>query len=117
MVQEGDWNIGSMNGRGEKLAELAEVLRKKVDVCFVQKVRYRRESTTIVVGRNDKFKLYWLSNDKDLSGVTVAKKWITEVTNVVRVSDRITVLKLIVGKRVPREVVKWVMKKLGNEEW
>ena len=53
-------------------------------------------------GKDTRYKLYWSGNDKGTAGVGVfvAEEWIEKVFEVQRVSDRIVLVKLIVGQRV-----------------
>ena len=53
----------------------------------------------MVKGKESKYKLYWSGNSKGTAGVGVflAEKWIEKVFEVRRVSDRIILIKLVVG--------------------
>ena len=59
-------------------------------------------SCRIIKGKDTRFKLYWSGNDKGTAGVGVfvAEEWIEKVFEVQRVSDRILLVKLIVGQCV-----------------
>ena len=48
------------------------------------------------------YKFYWMGCKEDLAGVgvMVAERWVDKVKDVVRVSERIIVIKLIVGMTV-----------------
>ena len=61
-----------------------------------------KESHEKIKGKDTRYKLYWLGNDKGTAGVGVfvAEEWIEKVFEVQRVSDRIILVKLIVGQRV-----------------
>ena len=63
----------------------------------VQETRYRGGNC-----RTFKGKLYWSRNNKGPAavGVFVAEEWIDKVFQVQRISDRIILMKLIVGQRV-----------------
>ena len=77
-----------MNTLRGRVCEVVEILsHRKVDVCCIQDTRYKH---------------YWSGNDKGTVGVGVfvAEEWIEKVFEVQRVSDRIILLKLIVGQRV-----------------
>ena len=54
------------------------------------------------IPKDTRYKLYWSGNDKGTAGVGVfvAEEWIEKVFEVQRVSDRIILVKLIVGQRV-----------------
>ena len=86
-----------------KSCEVVETLsRRKVDVCCIQETRYRGGSCRTIKGKDTRYKLYWSGNDKGTAGVGVfvAEEWIEKVFEVQRVSDRIILVKLIVGQRV-----------------
>ena len=55
-----------------------------------------------IKGKDTRYKLYWSGNDKGTAGigVFVAEVWIEKVFEVQRVSDRIILVKLIVGQCV-----------------
>ena len=59
-------------------------------------------TTTQSRARTPGTKLYWSGNDKGTAGVgvCVAEEWIEKVFEVQRVSDRITLVKLIVVQHV-----------------
>ena len=52
--------------------------------------------------KDSRYKLFWSGNNKGTAGVGVfvAEKWIEKVFEVKRVSDRIILVKIIVGQRV-----------------
>ena len=56
----------------------------------------------IITGKDSRYKLFWSGNNKGTAGVGVfvAEKWIEKVFEVKRVSDRIILVKIIVGQRV-----------------
>ena len=54
-VRFGSWNVGSTSGRG---TEVCEKLRKrKVDVCCLQKVRWRGEGARFIGVKGRRYKL------------------------------------------------------------
>ena len=92
-----------MNTLRGRVCEVVETLScRKVDVCCIQETRYRGGSCRIIKGKDTRYKLYWSGNDKGTAGVGVfvAEEWIEKVFKVQRVSDRIILVKLIVGQRV-----------------
>ena len=96
----GTLNVNTLRGR---VCEVVETLsRRKVDVCCIQETRYRGGNCRIIKGKDTRYKLYWSGNDKGTAGVGVfvAEEWIEKVFEVQRVSDRILLVKLIVGQRV-----------------
>ena len=40
-VRFGSWNVGSISGKGTEVCE--ELRKRKVDVCYLQEVRWRGE--------------------------------------------------------------------------
>ena len=96
----GTLNVNTLRGRVCKVVETLS--RRKVDVCCIQETRYRGGSYRTIKGKDTRYKLYWSGNDKGTAGVGVfvAEEWIEKVFEVQRVSDRIILVKLIVGQRV-----------------
>ena len=96
----GTLNVNTLRGR---VCEVVETLsRRKVDVCCIQETRYRGCNCRILKGKDTRYKLYWSGNDKGTAGVGVfvAEEWIEKVFEVQRVSDRILLVKLIVGQHM-----------------
>ena len=96
----GTLNVNTLRGRD---CEVVETLsHRKVDICCVQETRYRGGNCLTVKGKATRYKLYWSENDKGTTGVGVfvAEEWIEKVFEVQRVSDRIILVKLIVGQHV-----------------
>ena len=65
-------------------------------------MRWRGASARIVDGRNDRYKLFWIGNQEGIGGVRIllAEKWVEKAFEVKRVSDRIMLLKLLVGDHI-----------------
>ena len=63
--------------------------------------------------KDTRYKLYWSGNDKGTAGVGVfvAEEWIEKVFEVQRVSDRIILVKLIIG---PTEFRRVSMRRLSH---
>ena len=96
----GTMNVNTLSGR---LCEVVETLsRRKVDVCCIQETRYRSGNCRTIKGKDTRYKLYWSGNGKGSAGVRmfVAEEWNEKFFEVQRVSDRIILVKLIVGQRV-----------------
>ena len=96
----GTLNVNTLRGR---VYEVVDTLyRRKVDVCYVQETRYRGGGCRTIKGKDTRYKLYWSGNDKGTAGVGVfvAVEWIEKVFEVQCASDRIILVKLIVGQRV-----------------
>ena len=83
--------------------EVVEVMsRHKVDICGLQEVRWRGASVRLVEGKDSRYNLLWVGNDKDMGGVIIllAEKWVEAIFDVKLVSDRIMLIKLVVRKSI-----------------
>ena len=96
----GTLNVNTLKGRVCKVVETLS--SRKVDLCCVQETRYRGGHCRIIKCKDSRYKLFWSRNSKGTAGVGVfvAEKWIEKVFEVKRVSDRIILVKIIVGQRV-----------------
>ena len=92
------WNIGTMRGRSSEIVET--ITRRNVDLCCVQEVGWRGASARHITGKDSRYKFFWVGNNQGTSGVGVllAEKWVDKVYDIKRVSDRIMLIKLLVGK-------------------
>ena len=92
------WNIGTMRGRSSEIVET--ITRRNIDLCCVQEVRWRGASARHITGKDSRYKFFWIGNNQGTSGVGVllAEKWVDKVYDIKRVSDRIMLFKLLVGR-------------------
>jgi len=93
----GTWNIDSLIGRaGELVDVLAE--RRMYVVC-VQETRWRGSGCRFFDAIGKEYKLFWMGSKakSDGVGIFVAKKWVDSVVSVERHSERILVLKMVLG--------------------
>ena len=98
------FNVGTLRKRN---AEVVETLtRRRVDICSLQEHRKKgsleRNQVCWVTGKDSRMRLYWCGNQRGLGGVGImlAEKWVEKVFEVQRISDRILLLKLLLGKQV-----------------
>ena len=81
--------------------EVAETMtRRKVDVHYIQEVRWRGASARLTTGKNSECKMDWVGNKIGLSDdltMLVAGKWIDKIFDVKRVNDR-WMIKLLICK-------------------
>ena len=98
------WNVGTLKRRGSEVVET--LTRRGVDLCGIQEHRWAgctsANQTRLIKGKNSLYKLFWSGNDKGQGGAgfLLAEKWIEKVFNVQRFSDRIILIRLIIGKGV-----------------
>ena len=76
--------------------------RRKVDFCCAQETRWKGEGTRMLGANGIRYKFFWQGCNKGTVGVGVfiAERWIDSVVNVVRVNERITYAKLVIGKQI-----------------
>ena len=89
-----------MRGRSNEVVEVMS--RRKADICGLQEVRWRGASARLVEGKGSRYKMFWEGNYKGMGGVAIllAEKWVDAISDVKRVSDRIMLIKLVVGKSI-----------------
>ena len=94
------WNIGTLKGRSNEVVEA--ISRRSIDICCVQEVRWRGESARLIEGKDTIYKLFWAGNDHGSNGVGIflAEIWTEKVFDIRRVSDRIMLIKLILGEEI-----------------
>ena len=75
---------------------------KNIDFCCAQETRWKGESARMFGANGRRYKFFWQGCNKGTAGVGVfiADRWIDSVVNVVRVSERIMYVKLVIGKQI-----------------
>ena len=104
----GSMNVGTMKGKCHEVVETAD--RRKLDAAGLQETKWKggespaqsRTQVRWLKGKDSAYKFYWSGNSEGTNGVGIllAKKWTGNVYEVQRISDRIILLKLIIGKTV-----------------
>ena len=104
----GSMNVGTMRGRSAEIVETAT--RRRLDCGFLQETKWKgvlcpsqsRSQVRWLKGKDSVYKVFWSGNSEGTNGVGIllAKKWTDKVFEVQRPSDRIILLKLIIGKTV-----------------
>ena len=110
-------NVGTMRGRSGEVAETLS--RRNIDVCCLQEVRWRGASTRLIAGKDKEYKMFWCGSTTGIGGVgiMISCKWIDKITDVKRVSDRLMMIKLLVGKRIVTIVSTYAPQQgLSNDE-
>ncbi len=95
----GTWNVGSLSGRSGELVQALE--RRKLKVCCFQRTRWKGEGAKMLrTASGAKYKLFWKGNKQGLNGCgcVISEELIDKVIEVERVSDRLMMVRLLVGK-------------------
>ena len=97
LLRFGSWNVGTMKARSNEIVEVLS--RRRVDACCVQETRWRGGSARFLSGKDCRYKFFWSGNSSGTNGVGIllAEKWVEKVLQVERISDRLLLLKMIVG--------------------
>ena len=93
----GTWTVDSLTGRSGELVEaLAE---RRMDVTCVQETRWRGSGCRFFGAIGKRYKLFWMGSKAktDGVGIFVAEKWVDSVVSVERHSERVLVLKMVLG--------------------
>ena len=96
------WNVGTLKGRGGEVVET--LTRRGVDLCAVQEHRWAGSTLASqsrqIQGKNSTYKFFWCGNSSGLggAGVLIAEKWVDKVVGVERISDRIILIRVRLGK-------------------
>ena len=96
-------NVGTLR---DKEPEVVETLsRRRIDLCCLQEIRLpgsldENQTQEIRLDDNTMYKLYFSGSKRGLQngvGILLAEKWIDKVISVKRFSDRMMLLKLVIG--------------------
>ena len=109
-------NVGSLNERENEVVET--ITRRKIDICCLQETNLAESGARIITGKDSEYKLFWAGNKDGIKGVgiLIAEKWINKVIQVIRPSDRLLILKILVGKKVLTIVSPYAPQQGLNEE-
>ena len=99
-IRVGTLNVGSMSGRSGEVVEM--VGRRKLDFCCVQETKWKGNGARSIEAAGMKYKFFWKGGeDRSLGvGILVEEKWIEKVIEVKRVSERVMLVRVLVGKQV-----------------
>ena len=96
------WNVGTLKGRGSEVVETLS--RRRVDLCGVQEHRWAGDlganQVRWIEGGASRYKFYWCGNPQGGTGILLSESWVEKVHEILRISDRIILMKLIIGKAV-----------------
>ena len=97
-------NVGTLKNKEHEVVET--LTRRRVDLCCLQETRLagglEANQSRVIKGKDSIYKLYWTGNKLGQGGVAIllAESWMDKVFQVQRISDRILLLKLVIGKTV-----------------
>jgi hypothetical protein len=100
-VRVGTVNVGTMSRRAEEVADVAA--RRRLDFCCLQETRWKGGSARMLEGRGGaRSKFFWSGSEEGVSGVgiLVDERWIESVIEVRRVSERLIVVRVAIGRSV-----------------
>jgi len=97
----GTVNVGTLRGRSGEVVEM--VGRRRLDFCCLQETRWKGEGARML----GEYKVFWQGCADGVAGVgiLVAKRWVEKVINVNRVSERLLVLRIRVGRSILNLVI------------
>ena len=93
----GTWSVDSLTGRaGELVDALAE---REIDVARVQETRWIGSWCRLFGAIGKRYELFWMGSKARTDGVGIfeAQKWVKSVVSVERYSERVLVLKMVLG--------------------
>ena len=92
-------NVGSLHERKIEVRE--ELKKRRVDVCCIQKVRWKDQGARFVGTSERRYKLCWSGNDAGLGGVKILVEELSgRVVEVRRKSDRVMTSVLTFHRKV-----------------
>jgi exonuclease III len=84
--------------RSREVVEM--IARRRLDFCCLQETRWKGGSAKII--GSEGYKFFWMGCKEGTAGigVVIAKRWVDKVIEVKRVSERVMVVRVAVGKSV-----------------
>ena len=85
-----------------KASEVVETMsRRRVNLCCLQETHWKT-NLKLIAGKDSPYKYFSCGNDESTCGVGIllAEKWWEKVFEVIRVSDRIILIRTVVGSVV-----------------
>ena len=69
-------NVGTLRGRSSEVVET--VSRRGVDLCRLQEVRWCGASARMIVGKDSRYKVFWIGNEigNGVVGILLAEEWL-----------------------------------------
>ena len=91
-IRIGSWNIGSLTGKGRELVDVMQ--RRNIKILCIQETKWKGNSARKI---GDGYKVYYAGESARRNGIGIVlyPELQENVTEVVRIDDRLTGLKLI----------------------
>src|SRR2546425_3005246 len=91
-----------MSGRDRELADMAG--RRRLDFCCLQEIKWKGDGVKWLGEKGKRYRFFWRGGvGKDgLAGVgvLVAKKWVENVVEVKRLSERLMLIRVSIGTNI-----------------
>ena len=99
-IKFGKLNVGRLCGRKTEVCE--ELRKKRVDVCYLQEIRWKDQGARFVGTSGRRYKLWLSGNDAGFGGIgiLVKEKISGNIVEVRRKSDRVMTIVLTLGREV-----------------
>ena len=93
-------NVGTLRGRFSEVVET--VSRRGVDLCCLQEVRWRGASARMTVGKDYRYKVFWIGSENGNGGVGIllAEEWKEKSYDICRISDRLMMIKIAIENNI-----------------
>ena len=90
-------NVGTTRGRSHEIALMLE--RREADICCIQEVRYKSNSTTTISAGGNKYMFWYSSSSTGANGVGILLKHelVDSVIGVDRFGDHMMRIKMVLG--------------------
>ena len=101
-IRVGSLNVGTMRGRASEIVET--VSRRGISICAIQESRWKGQSARMLIGKDSKYKFYWCGDETGYGGVglLLEEALVENVISVVRLSNRIMFIRIMIGKVIVR---------------
>src|SRR6267154_659776 len=99
-LRVGSLNVRTMSGRDGDLADMAD--RRGLDFCCFQETRWKGDANKWLGEEGRRYKFFWKGCGKGLAGVgvLVAEKWVENVVEVKKLSERIMLIRVSIGVNI-----------------
>ena len=73
-----------------------------MDLCCIQEVRWRGASARMTVGKDYRYKVFWIGSENGNGGVgfLLAEEWVEKVYDMCRISDCLMMIKLVIENNI-----------------